>query len=327
MSGAPRIGASVDLGSNSVHLLVAEIVGHRIQPIVDESAFLGLGAAIDDRAHLGAPARAELVATLDGYVATARDLGATSITLMGTEPIRRAGDAHRIVAEVEAATGVPLHVLSHEEEAFLTLIGVTEGRPVTRETLVVDIGGGSSEFCVVAERGNARAAGLRLGSNRLTTRHVRHDPPMPHEMAAMRVAADLAMTRALDAHPLEIVGVGGTASNLLKVAPGGVEDRILTHARLEAATADLLERPASETVERFRVNPRRAPLLPAGAVIVDALLRRYARSALRVSDAGMREGAILIADHVGRSWRDRLASMAHGWRDADDVGATGQDVA
>lgn len=327
MSVAPRIGASVDLGSTSVHLLVAEIIGHRIRPIVDESAFLGLGATIDDRAHLGAAARDELVATLVGYVTTARGLSATSITLMGTEPIRRAGDAPRIVADVEAATGVPLHVLSHEEEAFLTLIGVTLGRPVTQETLVVDIGGGSSEFCVVAERGRARAAGLRLGANRLTSRYVRHDPPTVNEMAAMRAAAELAMTGALEAHPLEIVGVGGTASNLLKVAPGGVTDRILTDARLAAATESLLEHPAAETVERFLVNPRRAPLLPGGAVIVDALLRRYGCTELRVSDAGMREGAILIADHVGRAWRDRLASMAHGWRAADDAAAAGQDVA
>lgn len=327
VTGGPRIGASVDLGSNSVHLLVAGIVGHRIQPIVDESAFLGLGAAIDDRAHLGAAARAELVATLDRYVTTARAAGATSITLMGTEPIRRAGDAPRIVADVEAVTGVPLHVLSHEEEAFLTLIGVMEGRPARQETLVVDIGGGSSEFVVVSERGNARAAGLRIGSNRLTSRFVRHDPPTLDEMAAMRAAADLAMAGALEAHPLEIVGVGGTASNLLKVAPGGVEDRILTETRLAAAMAGLLEHPAAETVERFRVNPRRAPLLPAGAAIVDALLRRYARHELRVSDAGLREGAILIADHVGRSWRDRLASMAHGWRDTVDEGPHGQSVA
>lgn len=316
MSARPTVGASVDLGSNSVHLLVAVVEGHRLRPIIDESAFLGLGAAVDERAHLGTPARVELVATLRRYVAMARQVGATTVTLMGTEPVRRAADSARICAEVEAATGVPLHVLSHEEEAFLTLIGVTDGRPVTRETLVVDIGGGSSEFCVVGPTGHARAAGLRLGSGRLTSRHVRSDPPSAAEMAAMTAAADAAMTDSIEAHPREIVAVGGTASNLLKVAPGGVEDPILTHARLEAARRTLLARPAAETVERYGVNEKRARLLPAGAVIVDALLRRHAATQVRVSDAGMREGAILIADHVGRAWRDRLESLAHGWRTA-----------
>lgn len=314
MSTPPSIGAAVDLGSNSVHLLVAGVTGHRLDPIIDESAFLGLGAAVDERAHLGAAARAELVATLRRYVSTAHLVGATTVTLVGTEPIRRAGDAARIVTEVEAGTGVPLHVLTHEEEAFLTLIGVTEGRPVTHETLVVDIGGGSSEFCAVGPRGHARAAGLRLGSNRLTMRHAQHDPPSTQDMAAMTAAADLALLGALDVAPRELVAVGGTASNLLKVAPGGVADPILTRERLAAAVATLLERPAAGTSERHGVNLKRARLLPAGAAIVEALMRRYGAAAVRVSDAGMREGAILIADHVGRAWRDRLESLAHGWR-------------
>jgi exopolyphosphatase/pppGpp-phosphohydrolase len=316
LSGRQRIGASVDLGSNSVHLLVAAIAGHRLRPLIDESAFLGLGAAVDERAHLGTIARAELVTTLQRYVSTAHLVGATTVTLMGTEPIRRAADNARIVADVEAGTGVALHVLSHEEEAFLTLIGVTEGRPVTHQTLVVDIGGGSSEFCAVGSRGQARAAGLRLGSDRLTNRHVTADPPTLADVAAMTTAADLALADAMDGHPREIVVVGGTASNLLKVAPGGVPDPILTRDRLAAALTTLLSQPAFETSERYGVNLKRARLLPAGAAIVDALLRRYGATHARVSDAGMREGAILIADHVGRSWRDRLESLAHGWRTA-----------
>ncbi len=316
MSAPSSVGASVDLGSNSVHLLVASVTGHRLEPIIDELAFLGLGAAVDERAHLGAVARAELVATLRRYVSTAHLVGATTVSLVGTEPIRRAADAARIVADVEAGTGVPLHVLTHEEEAYLTLIGVTEGRPVTHETLVVDIGGGSSEFCAVGALGHARAAGLRLGSNRLTMRHAQHDPPTPQDISAMTAAADLALIGALDVQPRELVAVGGTASNLLKVAPGGKADPILTRERLAAALATLLEQPAAETSERYGVNLKRARLLPAGAAIVEALLRRYETTEVRVSDAGMREGAILIADHVGRAWRDRLESLAHGWRTA-----------
>ena len=123
MSDRPPVGASVDLGSNSVHLLVAEIAGHELRPLVDESVFLGLGAAVDEGAHLGAARRATLIEALLRYATTARQHGALGITFMGTEPIRRASDAARIVGDVERATGVPLHVLSHEEEAYLTLIG------------------------------------------------------------------------------------------------------------------------------------------------------------------------------------------------------------
>jgi exopolyphosphatase/pppGpp-phosphohydrolase len=314
-SGAgPHVGAAVDLGSNSVHVLVATIAGHRLEPLLDTSAFLGLGAAVDTRAHLGAPARTTLIDTLAGYVDLARWHGASNITLLGTEPLRRAADAHRIVADVGAATGVPLHVLSHEEEALLTLIGVTKGRSVTHETLVADIGGGSSEFCAVGPTGPPRAVGLRIGSDRLTTRHARHDPPARGEVEAMTVAAEAALSDALDGHPDELVIVGGTAWNLLKVAPGGIADTRLTPGRLSSALATLLERPAAETAERYGLNPKRAQLLPAGAAIVEALMRRYGMTSLRVSDAGIREGAVLIADHAGRAWRDRLPGLAHGWR-------------
>ena len=314
MSERPTIGAAVDLGSNSVHLLVAEIVGHDLRPLVDESAFLGLGAAIDEQAHLGAARRAELVETLVRYAATARQLGASSITFMGTEPIRRAADAARIVADVERATGVLLHVLSHEEEAYLTLVGVTAGQPVAHETLVVDIGGGSSEFCAVAAGGRARATGLRLGSNRLTTRFVADDPPTTAQIASMTAAVDEILRDALPAEPTDLALVGGTASNLLKITAAGRTDSIVTRRRVAEALAELTSRTAAATSARFGVNPVRARILPAGAVIMDALMRHYDVETVRVSEQGMREGAILVTRHAGRAWRDRLAELAHGWR-------------
>lgn len=314
MTERRSVGASVDLGSNSVHLLVASIVGHELHPLVDESAFLGLGKAVDEQAHLGTEARAELARTLVAYATTARALGATAITFMGTEPIRRAADAARIVDEVERASDVPLHVLTHEEEAYLTLVGVTGGLPVRHETLVVDIGGGSSEFCAVAAGGVARAGGLRLGSNRLTMKFVRDDPPTAGQVQAMQAAADDILAGALPAEPTELVAVGGTASNLLKVTAGGVADRVVTKARIGEALTNLSDATAAEVSERYRVNPKRTPLLTAGVVIVDALMRRYGVDQVRVSEDGMREGAILVAEHASRAWRDRLPELAHGWR-------------
>lgn len=308
------VAASVDVGSNSVHLLVAGIAGHRLTPIVDESAFLGLGAAVAERGHLGAAARAELAETLAGYAETSRQLGARHVTLVGTEPIRRAADAGRIVAEVGAAADLPLHVLSHEEEAFATLIGVTEGLPVTRETLVVDVGGGSSEFCVVDARRPPRAVGIRLGSARLTDRFVVQDPPTPMEIAALRAAALEAVRDALEASPAEIVAVGGTASNLLKVLPAGDGDRTLTRDGIAEALAVLGARRSELTAQRFRIRPTRARILPAGAAVLDAILERYGLPSLRVSEAGIREGTILAVDHAGIAWRDRLSQLAHGWR-------------
>ena len=312
---APRpVAAAVDLGSNSVHLLVAAIDGHRLEPLADESVFLGLGDAVGDGHPLGEAGRRELVSALAGYAGIARERGARAIAFLGTEPVRRAADSARIVHEVETATGVPLHVLSHEEEAYLTLIGVTEGQPMDHDTLVVDIGGGSSEFALVGPERAAVAWGLQLGSAGLTARRVEHDPPTIEEVAAIAADARSILDQAPDASPREIVGVGGTASNLVKVLPDALADRSLTPDRLDQIQRVLATEPADAAAERHLVNPTRARLLPAGAAIVGAILERYGLDRMRVSDASLREGAILAVHHAGAAWRDRLPELVHGWR-------------
>jgi exopolyphosphatase/guanosine-5'-triphosphate,3'-diphosphate pyrophosphatase len=307
------VGASVDLGSNSVHLLVASVAGHVLTPLVDESVFLGLGSAVAGRGYLGRDARAALTADLERYAATAASLAARSTTFIGTEPIRRAADATVVVHQVMAATRVPLHVLSHEEEAYLTIIGVTAGQPVTHETLVVDIGGGSTEFCVVDPTRRPRATGLRLGSARLTDNFVTHDPPSDGEIDAMRAAALEAVRGAPPASPAEIVAVGGTASNLLKVVPASATG-VLTRDGIAEALRVLGSVPAATAIERWTLNPVRARILPAGAVILAAILDRYDAPEVRISDAGLREGTILAVAHAGPAWRDSLPDLAHGWR-------------
>jgi exopolyphosphatase/guanosine-5'-triphosphate,3'-diphosphate pyrophosphatase len=228
--------------------------------------------------------------------------------------MRRAADGASIVHEVVTASGVPLHVLGHEEEAYLTIIGVTQGLPVRYETLVVDVGGGSSEFCVADPTRRPRARGLQLGSARLTDRHVRHDPPTPTEVAAMRADAVVAVRGAPRASPAEIVAVGGTASNLLKVLPSAMVGRTLTRERIAEAQAILASESAAEASARHLIKPIRARILPAGGAILDAILDRYDLDEIRVSEVGIREGAILAVERDGPWWRDRLADLAQGWR-------------
>jgi exopolyphosphatase/guanosine-5'-triphosphate,3'-diphosphate pyrophosphatase len=309
-----RIGASVDLGSTSVHLLVARLVDHGVEPIIDESVFLGLGAAAGDRGVLGAVGRELLIDALTAYASTGRRAGASDITFVGTEPLRRLADGARIVAEVDAATGVPLHVLSHDEEAFLTLVGVTAGRSVDREMLVVDIGGGSSEFVSIAPGRRAVAAGVRVGAAELTSRIVAHDPPTDAEVAALRAAAREEIAAAPASRPQAVVVVGGTVSNLVKVVPTALVDRELSRTELAAAIRVVRSDPAEVIAANHGIRAARARILGAGAAILEAIAARYGVSAIRVADAGIREGTILAVAHAGVAWRDRLEVLAHGWR-------------
>jgi exopolyphosphatase / guanosine-5'-triphosphate,3'-diphosphate pyrophosphatase len=292
---------------------VAGILNHRIEPLADESVFLGLGDVAEAGGALGEEARRTLVDTLVRYDSLARDGGADDITFVGTEPMRRLADASRIVHEVAQATGVPLHVLGHEEEAFLMLIGVTEGRPVKHDLLVVDVGGGSSELAFVAPGRRAVAAGLRVGATRLTGQFVKADPPDPGELAALRAAAAEAVAAAPSSRPAEVVLVGGPASNLLKVVPEGLASRRLTPGDLEAAFRLAASTTSDDIAAGKGLRPARARILGAGAAIVEAIMNRYAVAEVRVADGGVREGTVLAVAQAGRGWRDQLEQLAHGW--------------
>ena len=244
------------------------------------------------------------------------------MTLIGTEPLRRAEDGPAIVQAVEARTGVALHVLDHDEEGMLTLLGVTMGRALHSELLVLDIGGGSTELVFVGESGPVRVAGLRLGAAALTRDLVRSDPPSLAETGAMRAAARRAVADAPDAAPTAVVAVGGTASNLLRLLmPGTALDRMLTRRRITVALAMLAAERSADAAARHLIRPERARILPAGAIIVDAILEHYRLDRLHVSEGGMREGAVLAAAQAGPAWRDRLPVLVHGWE--DDLHAPG----
>ncbi len=143
------VGAAIDIGAYSVHLLIAEIHGHSLIPIADESVALGLGATVDARGELGAEAALALLETLEAYGALAGRHGAGVMSVIATDPFRRAADGPAVVAAVGRRLGVEIQVLRADEEAMLALLGVQAGKPIRRETALVDVGGGSSEILVV----------------------------------------------------------------------------------------------------------------------------------------------------------------------------------
>lgn len=311
-----RPGAAIDLGSTSVHLLVARPERGGLVVLDEESTFLGLGAAVDGAGVLGPAGRATLVTTVGAYVERARALGASPPILMGTEPLRRLGDATRIVAEVSAGTGIPLAVLEHEEEALLTLVGLTAGRAVTGDLLVVDIGGGSSELVEIGPGRLAKAAGVQVGAGRLTRRIVDRDPPTREDFDALVRAADEAFVWEPGRRPAEVVFVGGTASNLLKLlrrVGNPDRDELLDLAALDQARTIVASAPAETLAATYAMREARIRLLGAGAAIIETVLDRAGVESGRVVDTGIREGAIIAADRAGDDWRDRLEELAHGW--------------
>lgn len=309
---SPRVGAAIDCGSNSVHLLVGVVDHHRVRPLADESTFLGLGGAAAE-GEFGPTLINHLTATVVGYVRLAQTLGAPNVVIVGTEPFRRAADARAAFASVRTATGHRAATISHAEEALLTLIGVTGGRRVKSHLVVCDIGGGSTELATVGPRRKPAAFGFRAGSASLTDRHVRHDPPTGMELRALRAAASQLVAGSPAIPRSRFVAVGGSATNMLRVLPVAELDKVLTPARLEEIRDTLASEPTAVAAERHGVSPIRARLLPAGVAILSAIMRRYEADQAEVSDLGIREGLILATTEAGGEWRRHLRKLAAGW--------------
>jgi exopolyphosphatase/pppGpp-phosphohydrolase len=304
----PSIGAAVDIGSNSIHLLVARVGPDGLEPLADESVQLGLGDVVDREGHLPAASRDTVIAALDGYARRARELGASVVTLLGTEPLRRASNRSVIQADVLKATGLPLDLLSHDAEAQLTLLGVTEGRRPDADMLVVDVGGGSTELIVAGPGRPPSVGALPTGSARLTATFVSHDPPTWFEINALRAEAMRLVSTLPIAEVARGVAVGGSATNLARVpAEPGMGER-LERAHLERTFALLTTRTIGEVAAAHGVSARRAHQLPAGAALLDAVLARYGLASLEVSRASLREGAVLAASQ-GPDWLERLPAL------------------
>jgi exopolyphosphatase/guanosine-5'-triphosphate,3'-diphosphate pyrophosphatase len=309
-----RVGAAIDVGSNSVHLLVADVVREgRPRVIQDESVLLGLGAVVDLDGRIPDGEAAAVIDVVSEYVAAASDSGAELVMLLGTEPLRRASNRSQFAEALESATGRPLNILSHEEEAGLTLIGVLHGEVPHESVLVLDIGGGSSEI-VLLEPGADPVVGIMpVGSARLTASHVEDDPPTRDEIEALRAEAHHLLSSMPAGHPARGVVVGGSGTNLLRLTDvEGTQGALIDKARIDEAIRIVTAHPSAELVETFGLRERRIVQMAAGASLIEATLDCYNLEHLEASDSSLREGAILAWALAGDDWREQLDGLVAG---------------
>ncbi|HZW00099.1 MAG TPA: hypothetical protein VFF55_00940 [Candidatus Deferrimicrobium sp.] len=329
MSETSRIGAAVDIGSNSVHLLVVALEGDLRRVIRDESELLGLGAVVDMEGRIPDASAAVTVELVRGYVQAAQEEGADWIVLLATEPLRRASNRTRFCDQVQQATGLPLHVLSHEEEAELTVLGVLDGEPPVEPTLVLDIGGGSSEIVLLGPGADPVIGVMPVGSARLTASFVEDDPPTAEEIQALRSEAHHLLSGMPVGHPTRGIVVGGSGTNLVRLtadeeaeatdgaeeadgADRAEEDWLIDKTRIGRAIRLVMRHPSAELVETYGLRERRIVQMAAGASLIEATLDCYDLPHVETSDASLREGAILAWQRAGDAWRERLGDLISG---------------
>ena len=310
---APHIAGAVAVGSTSVHLEVGVVAPHGFEPITDESVILELGEIADRQGAITPAALQELIGTLRRYQAVATSFGATELTVVATEPIRRARNAVEVLTRVREETGLLLQLLSHGEEGYLAMLAVTHAQPPGSDLLIVDIGGGSSEYVLLGPERGPEAYALKVGAARLTRPLVHHDPPLASEIELLRAEARRHLGTAADLAPRQVVFIGGTASNLVKLVPAASIDMALDRRRIAAAFRVLAGEASEATAARFGIRPTRARILAGGAALVEAFLERYRMRHGLVSEASIREGVVLAAAYAGAEWRTRLHELARGW--------------
>jgi len=282
--------ACIDIGSNTTRLLVAEPADGQLKEVCQQRAFTRLGKGLAADGTIAAAKVAEICDVVGTQVRLARELGAAELRTVATAAIRTARNGADLVRALEEATGVPVCVLTGEEEARLAFVGATKtlGHPVAGDVAVVDVGGGSSELALGSVAGGVHwSSSFRVGSGFLAEHYLRSDPPSVEELHAVREHV-AGVFEGLEPPPCDLaVAVGGSATSLRRLV--GAE---LAHETLERGVRVLASTPIAEVARRFELEPERVRLLPAGILILEAISDRLRRP-LQVGRGGLREGVVL----------------------------------
>lgn len=283
-----RVGI-VDVGANTVRLLVAGRDGDRLAALREERVQLGLGEQIEQSGRISEEKLAEAATTARACVKRARKLGCAAVEVLVTSPGRQAENGGELVSRLLDTTGAPTRVLTAEDEGVLAWRGaVFAARDVAASVAVCDVGGGSAQIAVgTLEDGPSWVRSVDIGSLRLTRRAFREDPPgaadVRHALDAIAEAFE-DMTPPL---PLAALAVGGTARALRRVS-----GEPLSGDAIRAAVEELRARPSRQVAKAYKLDRQRARTIIAGALILAEIQRRL-NVPFEIGRGGVREGAAL----------------------------------
>ncbi len=292
--------AAVDVGSNTVHALVADVVRGRLVEVAHYIEMPELGAQVARTGAIGPRAKTAIRA-LRSVVAKARTHNYEVLIAGATQAVRQASDREAFAREAGSAIGTPLRIVGAHREAELSFQGVAANHAGRREWLMVDLGGASTEIAVGNARKMVRSATLPIGSGVLASTHL-SDPPKPEERARMRRAALRELAQAPDAEVERLVATGGTASNLPQVLAKRNPPAVLTTADLLTCESRLDSGRAAEVAVKVGLPPNRVKAMRAGVEVLLLLLDWYGLAVLHVTHQGLRHGMLMAFLERGEEW-------------------------
>ncbi|MDP9295941.1 MAG: DUF501 domain-containing protein [Actinomycetota bacterium] len=295
----PR-GAVVDLGTNSIRLLVVERREDGLKELARDMVITRIGAGVDRTGRIDDTSLDRTVRVLEQYCRRARALHATNIRVSATSAVRDASNRGELEAAVLKNAGSELEVISGQREAALSFRGATEGLDRPTPFLVLDIGGGSTELVVGTDRAE-HSISTQMGSVRLTERHIRSDPPTSGELEALtgdvRAVLDDVERRVPVRDARTFVAVAGTATTVQAISlglsrydPDAIHRTELSLAEAERVLGDLA---ATTTAERSALPVMakgRGDVIVAGAVVLVEVMRRFGFDRALVSETDILDG-------------------------------------
>ncbi|MEU9608600.1 Ppx/GppA phosphatase family protein [Streptomyces sp. NPDC048057] len=294
--------AAVDCGTNSIRLLVAEVdpSSGELVELDRRMIIVRLGQGVDRTGRLAPEALERTFAACREYAAAIAQHGVKRVRFVATSATRDAENRADFVRGVVDILGVEPEVITGDQEAELSFTGATGELPGHEERLVVDIGGGSTEFVIGRDRVEA-ARSVDIGCVRLTERHVRSDPPSAAELAAVRVDIEAALDLAEETVPLRgartLVGLAGSVATVAGIALGldAYDSRAIHHSRISrAAVAEIVRTLAAATHdERAAIpvmHPGRVDVIVPGALVLLAIMERIGADEVVVSEHDILDG-------------------------------------
>lgn len=301
--------AAIDIGTNSTKMTVADVSDSGLLTVVsEESEVTRLGEGVDSSKRLSDAAMSRTLDAIVKYAAAARTLGAETVLGAGTSALRDASNGPDFITQVKERADVDVQIITGDREAHLAYAAVRSDAslPIPAESalLVFDIGGGSTELILGDANGVGRYKSLNIGAVRLFERFLKSDPPTPDELAEARQFALDAFTAfpVPDAPPL-VAGIGGTALNIAAVTQGQAKPNLdtihgtsLSHAEVSAALEQFANLPLQVRRSIPGLEPKRADVIVAGALVLDTLLTYFSAGYFLLSARGLRYG--LLADYA-----------------------------
>lgn len=324
------IHAAIDIGSNTVHLVVAHCTPDDLDIIEDEVELVRIGESVTATGEISQQKRQQTIETLRKYKALAEQHGAGQILVVATEAIRQASNGSEFLEDVERETGLKIHLINGDTEAILTFYGATyeEQQQVDLHAVlgVMDLGGGSTELVTARNRHIIWRTSIQIGSGWLHDRYLPSDPPTPDELSIARAfLRTYIQGMPIKFPPSKLIVTGGSANSLLLLAQQAFQleqsSRRLTRDDLMRCEGLLTALTAGEISQRYKQPIARARILPAGALIILEMMSRLQLDEITVSPHGIREGVLLAYARYGENWLERINQEASTAGKSNSAGA------